>query len=206
MRLHFGPPPNDEKFAPEADEWLPLRELNAYSLQLAAAPIGIVVALVLSRAWLRLVPSILPIIDVRGDSVSGLRFSYIEGGIFGSLILGLIAVVHELLHVLAHPNHGRSSSSIVAIWPSRCLVYAAYLEGMTRNGVLLALLMPFFVISVIPLVACSLFRINAPCLPLVSVLNGFLSCGDLLIFLLLICQVPSKAKVRNQGWRTWWKT
>jgi hypothetical protein len=205
MRLHFGPPPNDSKFAPEADGWLPLREFSAYSLQLAAAPIGIVVALVLSRGWLKLVPSILPGIDVRGHSISGLRCSYIGVGVFGSLILILIAAVHEVLHVFAHPDRGRSSSSIVAIWPSRCLVYAAYLEGMSRNALLLALLMPFFVISVIPLVACSLLRISAPCLPLVSVLNGFLSSGDLLIFLLLVCQVPSRAMVRNQGWRTWWK-
>jgi len=188
MRFHIGPPPPHPNFAPEQEGWKPIREPGPWLLQLLALPISIASAVIFMLAWWFL---------LRGRIGT-------PGPLAVGLVLFGVIQVHELLHTAIHPGQGSGLSSIIGIWPSRLLFYAHYLEAMTRERFLLVIMAPLFVLSLLPLPVCIFVGYAPGFVVLTSVLNAFLSCGDLLAFALVAVQIPRGAIVRNQGYATWW--
>ena len=100
MRFHLGDIPCSPDFVPDAS-WKPLRQPSPWMALLAACPIGMVAAGMVTVLWLAITPFQLR--DVTSTmSWRGLLVSF-----------AVMAVVHELLHLVVHPMSGRSPHSIV---------------------------------------------------------------------------------------------
>ena len=202
MRFHFGPPPPNPEFQPEMNGWTPLREPKPLMLNIMAIPLSILAMVALAVAWNRE-----PTMAINFDASI---FGRLAPLVYVATILfigfpGLI-LVHELIHALGYPQFGFSRQSLLGVWPSRLVFYAGYLGRLSRNRWLVVYLLPFLVLSVLPLLVCRPFHFDAPLLQVVSVVNGLFSGGDLVLVLLIFFQVPRAATMQNQGWSTWWKT
>lgn len=206
MRFNVGLPPTNPDFSPGQPGWTQLNLPNPYLLTLIGIPIGGLTAFVLILGWEKLFPL---------DAEFGFRIPGVGHWVIFAipflLIAGLLLVVfvHELLHCLGHPKCGLSSQSCIGVWPTKLLFYATYLGGIGRNRYLLLGMLPFLVLSVLPLVVCAAIgEVGVTTLTLlsaVSVFNGFSSCGDFLIFPIIVFQVPSGAVIHDHGWDMYWK-
>ncbi|MFO0898325.1 MAG: DUF3267 domain-containing protein [Pirellulales bacterium] len=93
-------------------------------------------------------------------------------------------------------------------WPSRLLFYAHYCGPLSRDRFLAVLVMPLLVITGLPLLLAALGWLPAwstPVLASFSIWNALFACGDMVGLLLILAQIPRRAIVQNQGWRTYWK-
>lgn len=197
MRFHFGAIPNE--FTPD-DSWRPIREPGPLMMQLIALPIGVGVALAIGFCWL----------SIGGPMSVG--FASGQADMFlTALVLSfpLLIVVHEFLHAVVHPRCGRSRATIIGAWPARLLFYAHYSGPMSRERFLAVFAMPFLVITILPLIVAALWALSPPLLfwaTWFSIWNAFFACGDILGFVLILFQVPSRASVQNQSWNTYWQS
>jgi hypothetical protein len=201
MKLCLGPPPDVADFSPEDEGWTALREPSPGWVNLLAAPCGVFAVAVLALAW------------GRGPSWSASGGPLVFGPLaplvwmvlaFGLCFVGTV-IVHECLHALAYPGFGLTDRTLIGAWPSRLLFYAAHLDALSRNRWLLVYLLPLIVLSVLPLLAWRVCGLYSGLLHFVSLLNGLASSGDLLMVLLMLLQVPRRAKLRNKGWCSWWR-
>jgi hypothetical protein len=202
MRIHFGPPPVDQDFQPEAEGWTALKEPSPIMLNVIATPVGLAIGAILIAGWAIVQP------QVQLDGSSGER----QNGpfILVAAVAGLVAliVVHELLHAITYPRFGLTKDVLIGVWPSKLLCYAVSLGVVGRSRLLVVYVMPFFVLSVLPLVVCLLLRLNPTAVgmvAIVSVVNGMLAGGDITIVGIILWQVPANAVLKNKGWATWWK-
>jgi len=135
------------------------------------------------------------------------------GGIItasGLLVFLLAAVAlllaHELLHAVALLRFGTSSATTLGFWPKWMTPYISHKGELPRGRNILVALMPFLVLSIVPLVWGFAF----PPAPLwavaLSVLNGIGASADLVAAMLIAVQVPASALVRNRAHETWWRT
>ena len=160
-------------------------------MQLLALPIGVATAAIVGFLWFRTTP----LAEITGTlSIPAFLLSF----------AGII-VVHELIHAAIHPMSGRSPHSILGLWPSRMLFYAAYTGELTRNRFVAILLMPLVVISFLPLLIATAAQVTSGWAAYVSAFNALLACGDIFGAGMVLVQVPGTAIVRNQGWRTYWR-
>jgi hypothetical protein len=117
----------------------------------------------------------------------------------------VLLVVHEGIHLLAHPGFGRAPDSIVGVWPSRGVFYAHYDGEITRNRFVLMVAAPFVLLSVAPVVLFWLVGEVYLWLAVVALVNGIASCFDLLVIGICVSQIPGRAVLRNRGWDTYWR-
>ena len=165
--------------------------MRPWLVQFIALPIGIVTAELVVVLWLAITPLCLA------------EFATTPMPFLVSFV-GIV-VLHELIHAALHPLAGRSSRSILGFWPSCVIFYAHYDGELSRNRILTILLMPLFVISIVPLLVAAVLQSAAGWVASISSFNALLACGDVLGLALLLFQIPANATVRNQGWRTYWK-
>jgi hypothetical protein len=192
MRFHLGAIPESPGFTPDAS-WRLIREPSLRVWQLIALPTGIVTAVAVAFLWFKVTPLVFELQAMRGlTSIIG-RIACLAG----------VLVLHELIHFALHPMSGRSRDSVLVFWPSRMLLFAAYTGELTRNRCLIALLMPFFVISIIPLVVAAVVQVAAGWLAYVSIVNSFLACGDIVSTAFALLWIPADGVVRMQGWKTY---
>ncbi len=221
MRFHYGAVPEDPTFDPQADGWRGIREPGPVALQILAIPVALATLALLGMATLAIAPGL-------GGSKNQVRltFGLPEGGQGGwaglgffllnllVLLAGMLVVIfiHELVHALLMPDGGRSPRTLIAVWPEKLLFYAYHLGALTRNRFLLVFAGPLLALTGLPLV---LLAILAPfpgtivaqgLLAGVALFNGASACGDIIGFWLVLLQIPANALVRNQGWRSYWKT
>ena len=190
MRFHFGAIPTSPDFTPDAS-WKSVREPRPWLVQFIALPIGIVTAALMAVLWLTITPFRIATFTL--TPVSFLIFA-----------LG-IAVVHELAHAVVHPAAGCSPQSIIGFWPKCGAFYAHYDGELSRNRFLTIALMPWFVITILPLLVSAALQIASGWLAFISSFNALIACGDVLAAGLVLLQIPANATVRNQGWRTYWR-
>ena len=196
MRFHYGPPPEDPQFQPLAQGWHSIREPGPVLVQVLAIPVAVLAFLGLGVA----------ITQISGSSPFPLILS-VEALLW---FIGLVPL-HEMLHLLAHPDFGFSHRSVVGAWLSRLLFYAVYLGPMRRARFLTALAAPFVVLSLAPLLVMALGRAiplsgeSLHHLALLSLVNGVASAGDLVGLALVGLQVPRGAILQDKGWKTYWK-
>jgi hypothetical protein len=189
MRFHIGPIPSNPDFAPD-QTWTALREPTPWVMQLFALPVGIALGAAVLGIWLWGTP-----IDAASFEAPW------------ACLLALLALVpaHELIHFAMHPRKGGPESSVLGFWPSRVLFYAHYFGELSRTRFIAILLMPLLVLTVLPLIVCCILGKASTILIVVSTINALAACGDVFGVLVLLFQVPARAVVRNQGWRTYWK-
>lgn len=201
MRFHYGAPPENPNFDPEAEGWRKLAfDPGPLLLQLIAIPVAVLLAVL----WGILFYLVLP--------VKTAPFPIIISPLLmiGWLTIILILIpAHELLHALIHPHWGRTVNTILGLWLSKGVFYAHYEGEMSRNRFLMVALTPYLVLGLLPLGWLAL--LNAASSSVVSLFGGVsllgsvLACGDIIGVLLLLFQIPAAAVVRNKGWRTYWK-
>jgi hypothetical protein len=63
---------------------------------------------------------------------------------------------------------------------------------------------PFLLLTVVPLLAASLFGFDASIIGLIAIANALASSMDLLAIGMILWQVPPKALIRSKNWRTYW--
>jgi hypothetical protein len=160
---------------------------------LAAYPIGIVAAGMVTVLWLAITPFQLR--DVTSTmSLRGFLVSFAGMGI-----------VHELLHLAVHPMSGRTPHSIVGAGGPTTGVYAHYAGEMTRNRFLAILLMPLVIISFVPLLVAAVAQVSSGWIAFISAFNALVACLDILDAGLVLCQIRATATVRCRGLRIYWR-
>ena len=202
MRLYYGGIPENKNFQPEQEGWSPIREPGPVAVQFLAVPFALAALVLLVGLFLL----VLPHQELKPELV------FINLPFLGVMLLLIVIIpVHELIHAFLTPGFGLTDKTVIGIWPSRLLFFAYYDEALSRNRFLVVFLAPFFVLSLLPVGLAVLARLLPvhpsllPSLVLLSLLNGAAASGDLLGFTLVWMQIPSKAQVRNKGWRTYWK-
>jgi hypothetical protein len=76
------------------------------------------------------------------------------------VVLVIYIPLHESLHLLGQPGWGRSSRSVVALWPAK-LRFGVYYEGcISRRRWLAMRLAPLVMLSVLPACALALLRVQ----------------------------------------------
>ena len=192
MRFHLGDIPYSPDFVPDAS-WKPLKQPSPWMALLAAYPIGIVAAGMVTVLWLAITPFQLQ--DVTSTmSLRGFLFSF----------AGMV-VVHELIHLVVHPMSGRSPHSIVGAGGPTTGVYAHYAGEMTRNRFVAILLMPLVIISFVPLLVAAVAQVSSGWIAFISAFNALVACLDTLDAGLVLFQIRATATVRCRGLRIYWR-
>jgi len=196
MRLHSGPVPDDPNFHPQAQGWNSIRhDPSPLVISLLVVPVAVI--LIYFLFWL------ISLLFPRGGPVLS--------GWYILLPLVLVIPVHELIHAVCYPAFGLTSDTIIGVWARRRIFYAYYQGALPRNRLLLVYAAPFVVLTLVLMPVLAWLHSMDLAHPLLSVLwfisliNGVLCAGDVIGFLLLLWQVPRRALVKNQGWKTYWK-
>jgi Putative zincin peptidase len=197
MRFCIGPIP--EEFV-SSSEWRAVIEPEARAFVTKATIfVGVPSFVVFSVFWFLLGFSI-------GGIFQGVGFVFTT--MLGVVLYGVLIVVHEAIHLAFHPHQARTKNSVVGIMFKPFIFYAQYLGEWSRNRFLVVLLAPLVVLSVLPMVVVVL--LGAPpmvgaFLALVSSVNALASCADIYGAALCFNQIPANARVRNNGWRSFWR-
>jgi hypothetical protein len=194
MRFHRGAPPSSFRHSPR---WQRLREAPLEKVTLVTLPIALGAAAGVSTLW-----------HLAGVTFSQQFSALARGNALHTIaLLVALVVVHEALHLLAHPRSGITNRSIIGASAKPFMFYAAYLGPMRRNRMVLMLAAPFLLLSVLPLAAygfTSLPLTYMPTVALLGVVNSAMASIDLYGVALLLQQVPGGAVVQNDGWSTYW--
>jgi hypothetical protein len=204
MRLRLGAVPENPDFHPAQEGWRALREPSAFAFTWIASAVGLVVGAGVIALWVLTLPAGLQVsLEIPPEAPWYVRAWQIAKPL---LAIGLLILVHELIHAVVHPGFGLSRHTIVGFWPSKLVCYAAYDHEQSRNRFLLCLAMPLVVISLGLWVAELVLRTGSAWLPGLSIVNALFAGGDVTAIALVAWQVPSRATVRNLGWFTWWRS
>lgn len=204
MRLHYGPIPESPDFHPQEEGWTPLVEPSVSVFTWLATGVGIAAGLVAGAVWALTVPnSAFVKVTIPAGQSPLAPLATLLAIVLGAV--GLLIVVHELLHAAVHPGGMFTGRTILGAWLSKGLFYAHYDGPLSRERFLLIMLMPFLVLTVGLWLAAAVFRPGWGILPAWSVLNAMFAGGDLLATGMIVWQVPRGAEMRNQGWKTWWR-
>jgi hypothetical protein len=190
MRWHLGGIPDSPDFVPGA-EWKALKEPTPWVFQLFAAPVALVLAVSFLMLWTFATPAGRKI-ELDAPTL-----------LIWLLAFGPLIAVHELIHLWVHPGAGKSSNSIVGFWPSRAMFYAHYEGEMSRERFLAILAMPLLIISFLPLVLAIRGVVFHPIVSWLSLWNAVFASGDALGIMLILAQLPRRARVRNKSWKTY---
>ena len=196
MRLHYGPVPETADFHPIQEGWHGIREPGPVLIQFLAIPV----------AFLSMGVMIAALIYGRPGLAFSMNLDWTS-----LVLLVLLFPVHELLHAAGFPRLGFTPESVIGVWPSRLLFYAFHSGPLAKNRYLWVFAIPFLVLSVLPVAILALVRplpfsqVAISNLVFIAVINAAAASGDVLGFFLVLLQVPGGAKVRNQGWKTYWQ-
>ncbi|MCX6144033.1 MAG: DUF3267 domain-containing protein [Ignavibacteriales bacterium] len=194
MIFRLGPLPEVPEFTPD-DSWILVREPTVGGFQLRAIPIALVTTVSLAVLWTLFTP----IWHEIGPQTFPLPIFKFVGCLLG------VIVIHEFIHASVHPKIGISENTVIGFWPSRMFIYTTYVGELTKNRCLAILIMPFTIISVVPLVFATITQTASFWVAYVSILNGLLACGDILAAIMTMRLFPNGAIVRTKGWLTFWR-
>jgi hypothetical protein len=202
MRFRFGQLAPDPEFDPGHGGWRKIRQPGMGWFYLLGAPLAAITAGSLSLA-IASVGDTSHRIVIRPGDLSFWRVARVVVLAGGGLIA--LLVVHEGIHLLAHPGNGRTARSIVGIWPSRGVFYAYYGGEISRNRFVFMVALPFLLLSLGPVALFWATGRVSLWLAFIALLNGIGSCFDLLIIVICLTQVPGRAVLRHHGWDTYWR-
>ena len=119
------------------------------------------------------------------------------------VILLALVPIHEMLHVIVFPD--KISSTDIFIGTYRGAIYVEYLQDIKKERFLLGLILPFIVLTVIPVLLLMISTINYPLLSKIAMMNMVLSSMDVLSFYGILIKIPAHAKIQNKDFRSYWK-
>lgn len=194
MRIKIGSFQEDDTFSPD-DEWMPLREFSIKDFQTRAIPLCIGDAALFAVLWI----SWTPVAEAWGT----VSFPVM---IFQNLaVLVSVVVVHELIHALVHPGFGLSEQTAIRFWPSKMFVCTYYLGEITRNRSIAVQIMPFAVLSVVPLVIAVIMQTAPLWLAYASIVNAFIASGDMVAIVMTMRELPGNSIIRTTGWNGYYR-
>lgn len=85
------------------------------------------------------------------------------------LALGLLIPIHECIHGLAHPRAGFSSATVIGFDRRLACPYCLYTRPCSRERAIVIALLPFVVITLLPLLVC----VTWECRPLLAYVASF---------------------------------
>ena len=200
MRFIYGPIPSSQTFDPKEEGWTPLGGTDVDASRFA------VIAGLLS------VPFIVPAVWVLLSSRSEIRGFLLGNPLyFVAFLILLVALipVHEFIHTLAYLKGLRSPRLMMGAWINRGMFYVIYDAPMPRHRVLLMSVMPFMLLSVLPVVCLLLLELQQEWMVLgwfLILIHASLCTGDFLVWWRLGFCVPHGAWIHNNGWTTYWTT
>jgi hypothetical protein len=148
VRFHVGAPPPRLDFHPTETGWTALRKPRPPLFNLIAIPFSLLGVALASVSWGRVFRGRI----AAAPAVFGCSAAWLGPLAVLLCAIPLLIVAHELIHALGYPRLGFSDRTILGIWSSRFLFFAAYRGGMGRNRWLLVYLLPFLVLSIVPAV------------------------------------------------------
>jgi hypothetical protein len=192
MRFHIGSIPKDSTFQP------------GFALkQMLAFPVAILISLFLLVCFSL-------ILDNSDSSNQGLITISSSNWWQLPLVMVFFVPLHELLHAVCHPGAGMSNKTIIGIQPKNFSIFTHYEDSMTRTRLLVTVIMPFIVLSIVPIAVLSFFQMSlgmemVSLLILLSIFNGMASSADIMVFTLVLFQIPNHAITKGHGWKIYWK-
>jgi hypothetical protein len=205
VRLQLGDIPRVEETPPEVLGWRVIRSPEAkWGIWLA----GLAGLALLSGMCAGLGTWAFTVGDTGGMATSSdAAFSWVVMPI----VLALFIPLHESLHLLGQPGFGRSSRSVVVIWPAK-FRFGVYYEGcMSRRRWLAMRLAPLVVLSILPACLLAILQVQPlgpdleVGLSVLMVVNTLGSGGDAIAAILVIGQVPPAASLCFQAGRAYWR-
>jgi len=204
MRFHVGSIPKDSTFQPDIERWFSIRQPSFVLKQILAFPVAILISLSLlgyfSLLFDNLYPSNQGMISISSSNWWQLI-----------LVMAFLFPLHELVHALCHPESGMSDKTIIGIQPKNFSIFTHYEDSMTRTRLLVTTIMPFILLSIIPITVISFFRIMSLSMEMISLLvfmsiiNGMASSADIMVFILVLFQIPNHAITKSYRWKIYWK-
>lgn len=194
MKIRIGPFQEDNTFSPN-DEWTPLREFSIKDFQTRAIPLCIGNTALFAFLWIRWTPV--------AEAWGTVPFPVM---IFQNLaILVSVIVIHELIHALIHPSLGFSEQTVIRFWPSKMFVCTYYLGEITRNRGITVQIMPFVVLSIVPLAISVVAQTAQLWLAYTSIVNAFIASGDIVAIIMTMRELPRGAIIRTTGWNGYYR-
>ena len=120
------------------------------------------------------------------------------------LVIVLLIPVHEFVHAIFYPRT-ETETVVIGFWRERGAFYAAYTGEVSRSRLIFVLISPFLVLSILPFIYGAFENSTSSWIGLISIANAGLSGGDIFCVYLTISQVPRHARLRNNGWDTYWR-
>ena len=188
MKLILGPMPKDPSFKPEDEGWTLIREPKPSVFLVIALLLGIPFSLALIILWLILTP-------IEHKQLN-LLYTFIA--------FPCVIFFHELAHAVALAKMRSEHQTYFGFWPRRLAFYVHYTGPMSRIRYLTISILPYFLLSIVPLLICALLARPNFILMYASIANSYASCGDFAVFLIILRRVPTKAVIRQQSDKTWW--
>ena len=206
MQVLLGSIPEIAGFEPEAAGLHKIGGPGATISHLLASLIGLFL-LEVPIAGLCLILSIFAIPNPDVDP------NYIPPVAWGAAALAMLSFIplHELLHLIWHPQSGRSERSILVIWPTK-LLFGVYYEGcMSRTRWMLMRIAPFVFLSILPAVFIAIFQyvafshMSKTYLEVLMLLNTVGSGADVAAIFVVASRVPRSASLCFRGGKAYWR-
>ena len=190
MKFKIGPLESESPVPPDND-WTLMKKVSICEFQIRAIPIGIITAVLIGILWTFVMPTSAFIREIRFPSTI-ITFTL--------CLLGTL-IIHELIHYLFHPLNKDRNDSVIGFWPSKMFLYAQYKGEMTRGRSCIILAMPFIIISVVPLLVSIYLMRTAYWIAYTSIVNAYLSCGDLFMIIWSLRELPSGSIMKLNWWK-----
>ncbi|WP_202946177.1 DUF3267 domain-containing protein [Desulfosporosinus orientis] len=114
----------------------------------------------------------------------------------------LLLLIHEFIHLSLIPSFIKSEKTFFGINPCYGFVYSE--ELISKNRYIIITLAPFVIISVILPVIGGLMGLLNPFAKFLILFNAMASSVDILNFILVAKQTPSKSYLTSNGQYTFW--
>lgn len=114
----------------------------------------------------------------------------------GSMLV--IFLMHECVHLLAHPRCGMSDRSIAGASLKKLFFFVSYTDALSRNRLVFIALLPLLVLSFLPLVMSHFLPQFVSEFAWCSLFNAGSSGADIYLAATILKQVPSKYFVHGK--------
>lgn len=196
MRFHLGPPPSSPTELIALEGWQSIRfalrsEKQFFlSCHLAMVPMF----LLLTWAWSN--------VDPRFGGL-GIIWNFDQLLIAAGIVL--VILPHELLHAVGHPGLGLRKESVLGFYWQQFSPYAHYMGTQSCLRLIMGALLPLMVLTLVPLAVALSGGPWHSYGALLSIINGVLAAGDVLVVASFAQAVPLRAEVRNFGLDNRWR-
>lgn len=146
-------------------------------------------ALLVLVAWILLTPPF-DLVFESGDKVTV--------AIASVIILGMV------LQISTYPGMGFSKASVFGFWPSRITFYTACTSLLTKRQFIATSVLPFVVLSILPLLFVAVFRAGSGWLIFGSCLAAGIQ-GINVFLALPVLRLPSKCVIAGRGFQPYWR-